>query len=162
MPEITPLGWFHTIIGILALGSGLITFFKYKLINSTARVSQIYLLATLIAAVTALGIYNQGGFGVAHILAVLTLLALLVGYLAERMNILGSLSPYLQAMSYSATYLFHMIPAITDGLMRLPPGDPIVTTIQSPLLQGFYLAFLMTYVLGFIWQVFYLRRQASS
>ena len=158
MPEITALGWFHTVLGILALASGLTSLVRDKLINSVSGAGKLYLVCTLITAVSALGIYNQGSFGIAHVLAVLTLLALAVGYALEKKPFLGALSPYLQAASYSATFLFHMIPAITDGLMRLPPGDPVVTRIDDPLLQGFYLAFLITYLLGLTWQILYLRK----
>ena len=157
MPEITALGWFHTILGILSLGTGLTCLARDKLINSVSGAGKLYLLCTLITALSALGIYNQGGFGIAHMLAILTLLALLVGYTLEKKPLIGAWSPYLQAISFSATLLFHMLPAITDGLMRLPPGDPVVQDIQDPLLQGFYLAFLITYLLGITWQVLYLR-----
>ena len=162
MPEITALGWFHTAIGIVALVTGLACFVRSGFITSTERAGQIYLAATLVTAATALGIYNQGGFGVAHLLAVLTLGALAVGGLAERTGLFGGFSPYLQAISYSATFLFHMIPAITDGLMRLPVGDPVVTSIEDPLLRGFYLAFLITYLAGAGFQVLTLRRQARA
>ena len=55
-----------------------------------------------------------------------------------------------------------MIPAITDGLMRLPADSPIVTEIDDPLLRGFYLTFLITYVIGFSLQVMILRRGADE
>jgi hypothetical protein len=105
-----------------------------------------------------LGIYNHGGFGVAHGLAVLTILAVLVGAMAEKTRLFGGLSRYIQAASYSVTLLFHMIPAITDGLMRLPTNAPFVTELEDPLLQGFYLAFLVAYVVGFGLQVAWIRR----
>ncbi len=162
MPEITALGWFHTILGILALISGLLSFAKYKLIAWSHRTGQIYLIATLVTALTALGIYNQGGFGVAHVLGIMTLGAVLVGSVAEKSRLFGGLSPFLQAVSYSATFLFHMIPAITDGLMRLPVNDPVVTSIEDPLLRGFYLAFLVAYLLGIILQCIYLRKTART
>ena len=65
MPEMTALGWFHTVIGILSLASGLISFVQFKLIAWSHRPGQIYLICTLITALSALGIYNQGGFGIA-------------------------------------------------------------------------------------------------
>jgi len=103
-------------------------------------------------------IFRHGGFGVAHALAVLTLLALALGTIAAMTRLFGALSAYIQAMSYSATLLFHMIPAITDGLMRLPADNPIVTNIEDPLLKGFYLAFLVTYIIGTGIQVLLLRK----
>lgn len=161
LPEIAGIGWFHTIVGVLALVTGIYTFAKHKVIELDRRVDQVYLASTFIAAATALMIFRHGFFGPAHGLAVLTLLALIAGTVAAKTNILGKLSPYVQAMSFSATFLFHMIPAITDGLMRLPAGDPIVKDIEDPLLRGFYLAFLIMYVVGFAMQVMWLRKRAD-
>ena len=153
MPEISAFGWFHTIVGILALLTGFYSLIRFKVIRFSQSTGRAYLLLTLVAAASALGIYKHGGFGVAHFLAVLTILAVLVGAVAEKTTLFGKLSRYLQAASYSATLLFHMIPAITDGLMRLPADGPIVTDIEDPLLRGFYLAFLLTYLVGFSLQV---------
>lgn len=159
MPEISLLGWVHTGIAIAALLCGLYALAKYKVITQQQLTGKIYLICTLITAATALMIYRHDGFGVAHGLAVLTLLALGVGAVAEKTKIFGKFSRYLQAISYSGTFLFHMIPAITDGLLRLPVGDPVVTSIEDPLLQGFYLAFLLTYIVGISLQIRWLRKQ---
>jgi hypothetical protein len=162
MAEITLVGWLHTILGILSIGSVIYTIAKHKIIKSTTKSGQIYLIATLITAISALTIFQNGGFNIAHALAVATLLAVLVGWLAEQKRIVGGLSPYLQAASYSATFLCHMIPAITDGLRRLPVNDPVVTEIDDPLLQGFYMAFALTYLIGVIAQAIWLRRANAS
>lgn len=160
MPEITLIGWFHTVIGLLALLTGVYSLARFKVIRFQQLAGKTYLICTLIAALSALGIYKHGGFGVAHALAVLTLLAVLVGGVAEKTQLFGGASRYIQAASYSATFLFHMIPAITDGLMRLPVGSPIVTSLEDPLLRGFYLAFLVTYVVGLGFQIKWLRKQS--
>ena len=118
-------------------------------------------MVTVVVAGSALGIYNQGGFGIAHYLAVLTLAAAFGGFVLERLNLFGRFSAYFQAIAYSATILFHMIPAITDFLRRLPVGDPFIDSFDSPVLQGFHLAFLGLYVLGVVVQIFKLRAQAS-
>ena len=158
MPEITPFGWFHTLTGVTALLSGVYTLAKFRIIQLESGSGRVYLISTLIAALSALGIYKHGGFGVAHFLAVLTLLALLVGAVAEKTRWFGTFSRYLQAASYSATFLFHMIPAITDGLMRLPVNSPMVTDLADPLLRGFYLVFLVAYVVGLALQINWLRK----
>jgi uncharacterized membrane protein len=158
MPEITVLGWFHTGIGIAALLAGLYTLIRFKVVRTDTRSGQIYLACTLIAAVTALMIYNQGGFGPAHILAVLTLAALAGGYLVTRITLFAPLAAYLQALCFSGTFLFHMIPAITDGLRRLPVGDPVVDRFDDPLLMRFYLLFLALFVIGYAAQVIWLRK----
>ena len=162
MPEMIPLGWLHTILGIGALLSGFYTLIKYRVVTLTHRSGRLYVLLTLIVAGTALGIYNQGGFGIAHNLAVLTLVALAGGVVMEKTRLFGSLSKYCQALGYSSTLLFHMIPAITDFLRRLPVGDPFIDTLEDPLLRQFHLAFLAIFVVGIIAQVLWLRKPSQS
>ena len=159
MPEMTLLGWFHTIMGVLAVFSGFYALYKYKVISSEQNIGRLYILVTLIVAGSALGIYNQGGFGLAHILAVLTLISLSGGYIMERYKWFGSFSKYFQALGYTSTLLFHMIPAITDFLRRLPLGDPFIDSFEDPLLMNFHLSFLIIYILIIITQIIWLKRQ---
>ena len=161
MPEMTLLGWFHTIVGVVALISGFYTIFKYKVISLEEPSGKLYLISTLIVAGSALGIYNQGGFGIAHMLAVLTLIALLGGVIMEKGKLFGSFSKYFQALGYTSTLLFHMIPAITDFLRRLPVGDPFIDSFEAPLLMNFHLSFLLFYLIGLIAQIFWLKKQTS-
>ena len=161
MPEITLLGWLHTIIGGTALVSGVYTLVKRKEIDLQFRAGQIYLIATLITAVSALGIFQHGGFGPAHGLAVLTLLGLVIGTIAATTQVFGKLSRYVQAAGYSATLLFHSIPAVTDALMRLPVGDPVLSSIEDPILKMSYLALLVLFIIGFGSQIAWIRRQQT-
>jgi hypothetical protein len=161
MPEMTLLGWFHTILGILAVLSGFYTLYKYRVISYEVSSGKLYILVTLLVAGSALGIYNQGGFGVAHILGVLTLIALAGGYIMERYKWFGSFSKYFQALGYTSTLLFHMIPAITDFLRRLPVGDTFIDSFEDPLLLNFHLAFLIIYAVGIIAQMIWLKRQVA-
>ena len=161
MPEIIPLGWFHTAMGVIALISGVFTLVKFKEILLQTRSGQIYLICTLITAGTALAIFQHGMFGPAHVLAVMTLLALAVGTLAATTKLFGKLSRYLQAISYSATLLFHCIPAITDSLLRLPVGDPFLTSIEDPILRMCYLVLLVVFLVGVSLQLRWIYRQPA-
>jgi uncharacterized membrane protein len=162
VPEITLLGWFHTAIGVISLTTGFYSLAKYKEITLKLRTGQIYLVATLITAVTALGIFQHGSFGPAHGLAVMTLVALLVGTLAATTGIFGKFSRYVQAASYSATLLFHMIPAITDFLMRLPTGDPFLTSIEDPALKIAYRVLIVLFLVGLSFQLRWIHRQRQA
>jgi len=162
MPEMIPLGWFHTAMGVAALVSGAITLMKYQEITLTTRSGQIYLVTTLITAVTALAIFQRGEFGPGHALAILTLAALFVGMVAARTNLFGGLSRYFQALGFSSTLLFHCIPAITDGLLRLPVGDPILSTINDPVLKMCYLVLLVLFLIGITLQLRWIRRSEKS
>jgi|TARA_B100000029_G_C17443583_1_gene912388 uncharacterized membrane protein len=159
MPEMTMLGWFHTILGVVAVFSGFYTLYKYRVISMEESSGRLYVYVTLLVAGSALGIYNQGGFGIAHVLAVLTLIAITGGFVMEKTKLFGSFSKYLQALAYTSTLLFHMIPAITDFLRRLPVGDPFIDSFEDPLLVNFHLAFLLIFVIGIITQIFWLKKQ---
>ena len=161
MPEIIPIGWFHLVIGIIALVSGGITLVKYKEISLQKKSGQIYLATTLITAGTALVIFQHGHFTPAHSLAVMTLGALAVGVMAEKMQPFGKWSRYLQAISYSVTLLFHCIPAVTDGLMRLPVGDPILTSLEDPILKKSYLVLLVLFLIGITLQMRWINRHPA-
>ena len=162
MPEILPLGWFHTIVGICAIFAGIYEFAKYKVVSSYRRSGQIFMVCTFVAAVTALMIFQRGEFGPAHVLAVVALLSVFGGMLIERTALFGKFQPYLQAGAYTLMMLTHMLPAITDGLMRLPVGDPVVTNFEDPLLQGFIRSFLLLYVAGVLLQWWWLSKQSDQ
>ena len=158
MPEMTPLGWFHTILGVTALVSGVYTLAKFKELTLQTRSGQIYLVATLIAAGTALAIFQRGEFGPGHALAVMTLLALAVGTVAGSLRSFGRFSRHVQALAYSSTLLFHCIPAVTDGLLRLPVGDPVLASIEDPILKMCYLGLLLLFLIGISFQLRWINR----
>ena len=159
LPPITFLGWIHTGCGIAAILIGVYALNKYKVISFSERAAKIYLLLTLITASTALAIYNQGGFRIAHVLAILTLLALMAGTIVEKTYMLGSLSKYFFTLCYTSTLLFHMIPAITDTLRRLPVGDPFATSLDDPLVVSFHILFFVIFIFSYVWQVQWLKRE---
>lgn len=161
MPEIIPIGWFHLAMGIIALASGGYTLARFKEISLQTRSGQLYLATTLITAGTALVIFQHGKFTPAHVLALLTLGALAVGMMAEKMQPFGKLSRHVQAFGYSATLLFHLIPAVTDGLMRLPVGDPVLTSIEDPILQWCYRGLLVLFLVGVGLQLRWIGRQSA-
>lgn len=159
LPPMTLLGWIHTVLGVIAITSAILSLYRYQFLSYRTFSGKTYLTVTVLVAGSALAIYNQGGFNIAHILAILTLAAVGFGYVMERYTLLGRLSAYGQALGYSSTLLFHMIPAITDFLRRLPVGDPFVDSFTHPLLQGFHLAFLLLFVAGYAWQCLRLKQQ---
>ncbi len=162
MPDITFLGWIHTIIAIIALITGFYTLAIYKVITPEQKTGQLYLICTLITAVTALMIYKHDGFGPGHGLAVLTLLALVGGFVVTKIPVFAKFAEYFQTFCFSGTLLFHMIPAITDGLLRLPVGDPVLTNPRDPMLKKFYLAFLVIFLVGYVMQFLWLKKQNKT
>lgn len=120
MLGLTTLGAFHTAIGLVAVVCGFIALARDKQIASQTRLGQVYLVTTLITAVTALGIFRRGGFGPPHVLPLLTILALGIGTAAGRSPLFGWASRYVHAISYSSTILFH-----------IPGGDGVVGSLTT-------------------------------
>ena len=152
MPEISLLGWIHTILGVLALLFGFYSLIKYKFIKLENSSGQIYLAITLIVAGTSLFIYHQGGFGPAHVMGILAIGAVFTGGIAEKTSLFKGLSKYMESLSYSSTFLFHLVPATFDGLRRLPVSDPVVKELDDPLLLNSILVIFALYLIGIIYQ----------
>ena len=69
MLGLTPLGAFHTAIGLIAVICGFVALARDRQISSETRLGRVYLVTTLVTAVTALGIFRHGGFGPPHVLS---------------------------------------------------------------------------------------------
>src|SRR5262245_25991602 len=105
MAGLTTLGLIHTAFGLVALICAFLSLLRYKTISPLNRIGQVYIATTFITAATALGIYQRGGFGFQHYLAILTLVALGTGILGALTTMFGKASRYIQAISFSLTIL---------------------------------------------------------
>ena len=160
--DISFIGWIHTLIALIAILSGAYSLKKYTIIETKNLSAKIFIVTTIIAAITALLIYKRG-FGVGHLLAIITLLAVIFGYINEKGLFFGFLAPYFQIISYSALYLFHMIPGITEILRRFPTDNPIVidSNVDHPILISFYITFFISYMIITTNQIIWLKKRGS-
>ena len=138
--EISFIGWIHTILGTLAIFVAVFIIATKGFISANNLLGKFYLIATVITAGTALMLYKNGGFNPAHLLAIFTLIAVLLGLASEKNNILG-ISKYLQAMSYTGSILFHLIPGIAEVNKRLPLDNPMGLSVDDPVNIRYYLIF---------------------
>jgi uncharacterized membrane protein len=159
---LTPLGVFHTLVSLVALYTGVWALVRYKEFSLANRLSQVYLLCTLVVAASGLGIFQHGGFGPPHVLSILTILAIVAGTVTERAMLLGSWSHYFYALCYSTTLLFHSIPGFNETLSRLPPGKPITTGPDDPKLQPIVAALLVIWIVGLVFQFLWIKRAAAK
>ena len=146
MPDITFLGWIHTALGISAISVGIYEIFKNRYFTINRSISQVYFWLTFFTAITALNIYNQGGFGIAHILAILALIALFVGWMTETFDLAGKYTAHLFTLSFSSTFLFHLFPAIADSLRRLPLNNPIADSLTDPVIIQSYIILMLCFL----------------
>ena len=138
--EISLIGWIHTILGTLAIIVAVLIIATQCFIKSKNNLGKFYIVATLISASTALMLFKNGGFNLAHLLAILTIIAIVLGITSEKFNILG-ISKYIQAMSYTGSVLFHLIPGIAEVNKRLPIDNPMGLSVLDPVNIRYYLIF---------------------
>jgi len=150
--HLTPLGTFHTAISLIAVVAGVIAFVRDKEISPKNLVGRIYVTTTVITCLTGFGIFQHGGFGKPHVLG--------VAAVAGNSRLFGRASPYVETISYSATFLFHMIPGITETSIRLPLGAPLVANADAPALQVATGVLFAAFLIGATLQVGQLRAKS--
>jgi hypothetical protein len=157
------LGIIHTVISVIALIGGFAALIRYKEFTLNNLSGQVYLVGTLLTALTAFGIFHhEGGRPTAgHYLAVLTILALAVGYIASRGSF-GSLSHAVQLAAYSLSFVFQLIPGFVETLTRLPISGPIMKSPDEPFLKAVPPVLFLIYLIGFFLQIRYFRKSPVS
>jgi uncharacterized membrane protein len=156
MLGLTAIGVIHTAISLVALLSGFWTLARHKQILPGNLSGRIYLLTTLLTAATGLLIFQHGGFGPPHVLSIITLLALAGGAVAAFSGVFGRWAGDVQAIFFSATVLFHLIPGFTESLTRLPLGHPLLPDAEAPELKLVSGVLVLLFLLGLGVQLRYL------
>jgi len=154
---LTSLGVVHTAISLVAVVAGLIALARDKRISPDTRLGKIYLWTTVLTCVTGFGIFQHGGFGKPHALGIITLLVLGVAELARRGRLFGGWSSNVVMVSYSLTFLFHLIPGITETSTRLPLGAPLLASAEAPELQAASGLLFLLFLVGAFLQVRHFR-----
>lgn len=147
MYGLTQLGVIHTAISLIAVGAGLVALIRDHGINPANTVGKVYIYTTILTCLTGFGIFAHGGFGKPHVLGIITLLTLAAAWLGDR-GTFGAKSRHVSTLCYSATFLFHMIPAITETSTRLPLERPLLASPEAPELQAATGVLLLLYLIG--------------
>ena len=160
MQGMTVFGFIHTFISLVAVVAGVASFWRSGRISLDDGLGKTYVVFTIATCVTALFIFHHGGaFGPPHMLAIITLVTLAIAAVAHFTGLFGRGARYVETLSYSATFLFHMIPAVTETSTRLPVGAPLVENADAPVLKLVYLVLLVAFLIGAVAQSLKLRGQ---
>ncbi len=73
------LGIFHTIIGVIAIVTAIVSYIRYGKINLSQLSGKVYFYGTLITSLTALGL-SKNGFNIGHVFSVVIILLVSVAY----------------------------------------------------------------------------------
>ena len=155
---ISLIGWFHTIVGIGGILTGIYLLVRYKSINIWSSLGMFYIICTLLASGSSFFIFSAtGSFNGAHVLSLLTILAIIAAFILDRFNLFGFLTTYLKELALSVTILFSMLPTTAEVLKRLPPNDPFVDSIYDPLIMNFYMSYAVIYAIFALYQIFLIK-----
>jgi uncharacterized membrane protein len=154
---LTQLGVLHTLISLVAVAVGLVCLVRAGRIDGTSRLGRLYVWTTVLTCLTGFGIFQHGGFGKPHALGIITLIALAVAAVAARGKVFGRFAPYVEMVSYSATFFFHLVPGITESTTRLPYGAPLFAGPDDAALQGVIGVVFVLFLVGVALQVLRLR-----
>ncbi|NCV99807.1 MAG: hypothetical protein EBW26_03945 [Proteobacteria bacterium] len=152
---ITYMGWFHTIVGIPAILVGLYLLFRDRFIYINTGLAKFYLIATVITSASSLFIFRAtGALNMAHFNSVIIILAVLFAYILHKRSIFGSLSIYLKQLALTGTVFFSMLPTTVEVLKRVPPSNPLASSIEDPLVLNFYMSYVVIFGIFAVYQIF--------
>lgn len=161
MLGLTNLGIVHTAISLVALGSGALALIRDREITLGNGTGRLYFWTTVLTCLTGFPIMQHGGFGPAHAVGIITLVVLGVAWAAHASKF-GGASRVVEVVSFSATFLFHLIPTITETSTRLPVGAPLVTNRDGPELQAASGVLFVLFLIGATLQVRRMRAKQTK
>lgn len=127
------VGVIHTLLSLVALATLVTAFVREGRLTSTRPIGRVSLVLTGLAALTSLTIFRHGGPGPAHGLAVLSLVAVVAAFVLACLNVLVG-----ESIAAGLTLLFHLIPGVTETLVRVPTSQPFAASPEDPALRPVY------------------------
>jgi hypothetical protein len=90
----------------------------------------------------------------------MTLLVLVLAWWADQGRF-GARSLSISTISYSLTFFFHMIPAVTETSTRLPYGAPWLASPEAPELKAITGVIFLVFLAGVTLQLRHLKAQGK-
>lgn len=147
------LGIFHTIIGVVAIVSALISFVRFGKVNLNHMTGKLYFYFTIITSVTALGISKHGGFNAGHALSLVILILISIAFYLHSKKEGNNKARYFENFLMSFSFLLSMLPTVNETLTRVPVGHPLAKDINDPLIGKTLLVIFVLFVVGSVYQI---------
>ena len=155
LPELSALGWFHTLGSLPALPIGLLLLLRHGRIDPAGGWGKLYLLFMFTGAISGVLVIRDAP-GV--LISILSLGSLLVGSTVRFASLLGRHRPWIETVAMSTSFFTLLLPSLTETLTRLPAGNPVADSPQAPLVVALQLGLLIALVVGVTLQLLRLRR----
>ena len=83
----------------------------------------------------------------------MTIFAVLFAYVLHKKSIFGFLNHYLKQLALTGTVFFSMLPTTAEVLQRVPPSNPLASSIEDPLVQNFYMSYVVIFGIFSVYQI---------
>ncbi|MFN3228728.1 MAG: DUF2306 domain-containing protein [Asticcacaulis sp.] len=117
--DLLPLGWLHSLACLVALAAGAYGFSTRKGSPHHILTGRVYMVAMLILNLSALGIYRLGVFFFPHVLAVITLVLIAVGWLSARSHWPRPLWRYIHLSCMIGSYYMLIGGGVNEVFLRV-------------------------------------------
>ncbi|ATP56918.1 hypothetical protein CPT03_10720 [Pedobacter ginsengisoli] len=149
---LSPLGIFHTLIGITAIVAAIVSYTKYGKINLAELSGKTYAYSTIITSLTALGISKHGGFNPGHVFSLFILILVIVAYLLYARKKGNNSSRYVENFLLSFSFFLSWVPTINETFTRVPLAQPLAKSPSDPIIAQTLLFLLVLFIAGSIFQ----------
>ncbi|MDG3583287.1 hypothetical protein [Galbibacter pacificus] len=146
------LGIFHTFIGIIAIIVAVISYARFGKVNLTHITGKIYFYTTIVTSLTALGIFNHGGFNPGHIFALFIVVLVLAGYYLHAKKTGNNRFRYIENFLLSFSFFLSWVPTVNETLNRIPVGRPLANGPTDPLIGKTLLVLFVLFIIGSVHQ----------
>ena len=159
LPQLSALGWFHTLGSLPAVPIALYLLFRHGRILPATGLGKAYLVFMYIGALSGVLVIKDPP-GVA--ISILSLGSLTVGPLIGFVKPLARHRWWIETTALSTSVFTLFLPSLTETLTRLPAGHPVAASPQAPLVVALQLSLLVILIVGVTLQLRFLKPPKPS
>jgi uncharacterized membrane protein len=141
--DLLALGWVHFIASLVALAVGALVLLRPKGTPVHRLRGRIYVVATLVTSITALGIYRLGGFFFAHWFGVAALIAITVGITAAHFKIPRSGWMHLHLTCMLVSFYILIGGGVNEVFLRVNFLRQLIPSLNSPVIGMTHFAVML-------------------
>lgn len=154
LPELSAIGWFHTLGSLPAIPLSLWLLARHGRIPPGSRLGKAWMVFMFIGALSgvlviksppgmAISILSLGSLGVGS----------LIGLIARRWKHRW----WIETVAFSTATFTLFLPSFTEILTRLPAGAPIAASPEAPLVVAIQVSLLLLLIGGIVYQLTVMR-----
>ena len=159
LPQLSAIGWFHTLGSLPAIPLALYLLIRHGRIVPGSLMGKAYLVFMFIGAISGVIVIRDPP-GV--LISILSLGSLIVGSTIGYVSALARHRWWIETTALSTSAFTQFLPSVTETLTRRPADGPIADSPQAPLVVAFQLTLLVILIVGLFFQLRFLKPKTPS